>query len=226
MLKNENHVLPLDKQGIKTVAVLGPDAYPAVIGGGGSSLSQPFSAVSYLEGISNYLGKTVHVLSVTAPVALDSITAQSEFVASPGGARGLKAEYFNNDELKGEPVLTRTDEHIEFRWGEGSYIDNGPVDHFSVRWSGYFVPQADDDYKLYVSADDGVRLYVDDERVIDDWQHHSETLDTYSKHLEAGKVYKIRLEYFENIGTATARFGIAAATQPIGEDNQRRGQEK
>ena len=218
LLKNENHVLPLDKQGIKTVAVLGPDAYPAVIGGGGSSLSQPFSAVSYLEGISNYLGKTVHVLSVTAPVALDSITAQTEFVVSPGGARGLKAEYFNNDELKGEPVLTRTDEHIEFRWGEGSYIDNGPVDHFSVRWSGYFVPQADDDYKLYVSADDGVRLYVDDERVIDDWQHHGETLDTYSKHLEAGKVYKIRLEYFENVGTATARFGIAAATQPIGEE--------
>jgi beta-glucosidase len=89
-----------------------------------------------------------------------------------------------------------------------------------VRWSGYFVPKADDDYKCYVSADDGVRLYIDDERVIDDWKRHGETLDIYSRHLEAGKAYKIRLEYFENVGTATARFGIAAATQDIGEETK------
>lgn len=220
LLKNENRTLPLDKQKLKTIAVLGPDAYPAVIGGGGSSLSQPFSAVSYLEGISNYVGKTVNVLSATGTVLLDTITDQTEFAVSPGGARGLKGEYFNNDELKGEPSLTRTDEHIEFRWGDGSYTDNGPVDHFSVRWSGYFVPKTDDDYKFYVSADDGVRLYLEDDRVIDDWQRHAETLDTYSRHLEAGKAYRIRLEYFENVGTATARFGIAAATQPLGEETK------
>jgi hypothetical protein len=35
--------------------------------------------------------------------------------------------------------------------------------------------------------------------------------------LEAGKPHKIRLEYFENTGTATARFRIASATQPIAE---------
>jgi beta-glucosidase len=34
LLKNENNFLPLDKEKIKTIAVLGPDAYPAVIGGG------------------------------------------------------------------------------------------------------------------------------------------------------------------------------------------------
>jgi beta-glucosidase len=90
------------------------------------------------------------------------------------------------------------------------------VDHFSVRWVGYFVPTVNDDYKFYVSADDGVRLYLDDQRVIDDWQRHAETLDTYSTHLQPGKPYKIRLEYFENVGTATVRFGIAAATQPLG----------
>jgi beta-glucosidase len=218
LLKNENHLLPLDKQKVKSIAVLGPDAYPAVIGGGGSSLSQPFSSVSYLEGISNYLGSAANVRYVAGSVALDDITHQTEFSLSPGGARGLKGEYFNNDELKGEPALTRNDERIEFRWGEGSYAENGPVDHFSVRWSGYFIPPAEDDYKFYVSADDGVRLYVDDERVIDDWQRHGETLDTYSRHLEAGKAYKIRLEYFENVGTATARFGIAAATHDIGDE--------
>ena len=55
LLKNAGNLLPLDATKLKTIAVLGPDAYPAVIGGDGSSLTQPFNQVSYLEGISNYL---------------------------------------------------------------------------------------------------------------------------------------------------------------------------
>src|SRR5277367_6746761 len=56
LLKNDSNLLPLDKTKIKSIAVIGPNAYPAVIGGGGSSLVQPFNSVSYLEGISDYLG--------------------------------------------------------------------------------------------------------------------------------------------------------------------------
>lgn len=215
LLKNENAILPLDKHKIKSIAVLGPDAYPAVIGGGGSSFSTPFSSVSYLVGISDYLGKNVRVDYAAEELPLDSIMDSTQFVTAVGGSRGLKGEYFNNDSLEGDPALVRTDEKINFRWGDGSYADNGPVDHFSARWTGYFVPPSTDDYKFYVSADDGVRLYVDDERVIDDWQRHGETLDTATKHLAAGEPYKVRLEYFENTGTATARFGVASATKPL-----------
>jgi beta-glucosidase len=62
LLKNEGNLLPLDKTKLKTIAVLGPDAYPAVSGGGGSSQTQSFNQVSYLEGVSNYLGASVKVL--------------------------------------------------------------------------------------------------------------------------------------------------------------------
>ena len=217
LLKNENSLLPLDRKRFKTIAVLGPDAYPAVPGGGGSSQTKPFSSVSYLEGISDYLGKDVRVLYKAETPALDEIVAHTLFQSSVGGPRGLKGEYFDNEQLLGEPALNRTDERIDFHWGAGSYRDDGPVDHFSVRWSGYFVPDAEDDFKFYVSADDGIRLYLDEALVIDDWKTHGETLDTYAAHLGVGKSHKIRLEYFESTGTATARFGIAAMTQPIGE---------
>jgi beta-glucosidase len=215
LLKNEGNLLPLDRTKIKSIAVLGPDAYPAVIGGGGSSLTKPFNSVSYLEGISNYLGRNVSVLYAAEAVPLDAIANQTDFVTIPGGGHGLKGEYFNNEELQGEPALVRSDERVNFHWGEGSYADNGPVDHFSVRWTGYYVPPTEDDYRFYVSADDGARLYINDTRVIDDWQRHSETLDIFSKHLQAGKLYKIRLEYFENVGTATVRFGVAAPTRAL-----------
>lgn len=219
LLKNQNNLLPLDKKKIKTLAVLGPDAYPAVPGGGGSSQTKPFGAVSYLEGISDYLGQDVRVLYAPETVQLDEVTSTTEFVTAPGGSRGLKGEYFNNEGLQGEPALVRTDEHVDFRWGDGSYADGGPVDHFSVRWTGYFIPREEDDYKFYVSTDDGARLYLDDALVIDDWHNHGETLNTYTTHWKAGQQHRIRLEYFEGTGSATARFGIAAAsTRPISED--------
>jgi beta-glucosidase len=125
LLKNEGNLLPLDKKNIKTIAVLGPDAYPAVTGGGGSSQTKPFNAVSYLEGISNYLGNQARVLYLPAEISQDAIVSQSEFVTAPGGSPGLKAEYFNNDALQGEPALVRTDQHIDFHWGDGSYQDGG-----------------------------------------------------------------------------------------------------
>src|SRR4029077_14007796 len=37
LLKNEGHVLPLDETKLKRIAVIGPNAYPAVISGGGSA---------------------------------------------------------------------------------------------------------------------------------------------------------------------------------------------
>src|SRR2546430_15192671 len=62
LLKNDSSLLPLDKTRIKSIAVIGPDAYPAVPDGGGSARVQPFAAVSFLEGISNLLGSNTKVL--------------------------------------------------------------------------------------------------------------------------------------------------------------------
>src|SRR5580692_6002726 len=61
LLKNEGNILPLDKGRIHSIAVIGPDAYPAQPGGGGSAEAKPFTAVSYLEGLSNYVAGGVKV---------------------------------------------------------------------------------------------------------------------------------------------------------------------
>jgi beta-glucosidase len=220
LLKNSGNLLPLNESKLRTIAVIGPDAYPAVPGGGGSSEAKPFNAVSYLEGISNRLGTKARVLYAVDMPPLNEVFENSEFVTAPGGEAGLKGEYFNNQELQGAPVLTRTDQHVEFDWGEGSFAPNQPVDHFSVRWTGYFVPKKSGDYKFFTSADDGVRLYIGDDTVIDDWQRHSQTVDSYARHLEAGQAYKIRLEYFEDVGSAIVGFGVTRAEASIGRETK------
>ena len=220
LLKNAGGLLPLDKARVKTLAVIGPDAYPAVPGGGGSSETKPFNAVSFLEGISNYLGTGARVLYANDTPPLNQVFENSEFLITPNGESGLHGEYFTNENLQGEPVLVRNDKHVDFKWEDGSFAPNEPVDHFSVRWTGYFVPKNSGAYQFYTSADDGVRLFIDDKPVIDDWQRHAETLDSYSIQMDAGHFYKIRLEYFEAVGTATVGFGVARAQDFVGKETK------
>lgn len=220
LLKNSNNLLPLDPEKIKTIAVIGPDAYPAVVSGGGSAESKPFSSVSYLEGISNRLGTKAKVLYATDSPVLDQEFEDSEFVTKPGGEPGLKGEYFSNQDLKGPPALARTDKHIHLDFGEGSFAPGQPIDHFSIRWTGYFVPKTTGDYTFFTSADDGVRLWIDDAPGIDDWQPHAQTVDSYAKHLEAGKAYKVRLEYFEDVGSAIVGFGVTRPQEYVGRETK------
>ncbi len=65
LLKNDSHTLPLDRQKIKTIAVLGPNADPAVYCGGGSAFTRVFHATSILDGVRQVAGESVKVLYST-----------------------------------------------------------------------------------------------------------------------------------------------------------------
>src|SRR5260370_583473 len=220
LLKNSGNILPLNDSKLKTIGVIGPVVFPAVVRGGGSAETKPFNAVSYLEGISNRLGTKATVLYAVDTPPLDEVFENSEFVTARGGESGLKGEYFSNQSLQGTPALVRTDQHVHFDWGEGSFAPDQPVDHFSIRWTGYFVPKTAGDYKFFTSADDGVRLYIGDQLAIDDWLPHSQTMDTYARHLDAGQAYKIRLEYFEDVGSAIVGLGVTRAEAYIGRETK------
>ena len=76
LLKNEGNLLPLDPARVKNIAIIGPDAYPAVPGGGGSSEAHAFEPVSILTGIANLLGPDAHVFySAGVPDSPDQMKA-------------------------------------------------------------------------------------------------------------------------------------------------------
>jgi len=218
LLKNSGNLLPLDKSKVKKIAVIGPNVYPAVIGGGGSALTKPFGAVSVLEGLSNYLGSQVQVLYGVAQPQLEKIYSRHAFVTAPKGPDGLAAEYFDNQELSGNPALSRVDPTVNFRWGLGSYAAGHAQGQFSARWLGYFIPPSTGYFTFYTSSDDGVRLFLSGNRVIDDWNPHSETVDSYTAHLEGGKPYEIKLEYFDAGGGASVGFGVVRAEETVTEN--------
>ncbi len=174
LLKNDSNLLPFDRGKIKKVAVIGPGAYPAVPVGGGSARVEPFVAVSFLEGLSNFLGTSGRVNYSRGVPSLGEIAESTHFITTAtGGIPGLNAEYFSNDKLEGTPAVTRTELHINF--GPGSRAAY-PDQTASSRWTGYYVPKSPGSHVIFVQStgeDGGAhRLYVDNKLVLDNWTEH------------------------------------------------------
>jgi beta-glucosidase len=62
LLKNENHVLPLDGSTIKTIAVIGENATRLHSAGGSSSGIKAFYEITPLQGLLNHAGKNVNII--------------------------------------------------------------------------------------------------------------------------------------------------------------------
>jgi beta-glucosidase len=197
LLKNQNGLLPLDQSRIKTVALIGPDAYPAVPVGGGSAQVRPFVAVSYLEGINSYLAGRANVTWSRGLAPLREILESTTFTtAATGGQPGLLGEYFTNLQLSGTPAVKRTDPHIHFWSGHGMAWPASLGREFSARWNGHFVPKSSGDHRFSISSYglDVYRLFVNGKKVLDR-SGQPQPLQHAVVRLQAGKAYAIRLEY-------------------------------
>lgn len=208
LLKNEKNFLPLDRAGIHRIVVLGPNADPAVIGGGGSSGIDPFSRTSVLEALRTVAGPGVQIEGISdSPKTLFSEAAFTP--AEPtDGPQGMSAEYFNNADLQGAPLVRRVDRAIDFSWGLDSPLPGIPGgSSFSARWRGTIQPSESGGYIFAAASDDGCRVFLDGEKILDLWGvHGTERKDTFI-HLEKDRVYHLTAEYFNAGAGAEMHFG-------------------
>ena len=185
LLKNQGGLLPLDPNKVKTIAVIGPDAFPAVPTAGGSGMVPPFSEVSALKGISDRLGLKANVLYDAGVPKLSILAMRSGFSLSADKfVQGLTVDTFDNDRFKGKPVSTRTE--LTANFGHNvldspdaaemiSSITADQLDRFTnhggppkfPRWTGYYFARAPGNYVVFVENQGKYRLTVDGQTVID-----------------------------------------------------------
>jgi beta-glucosidase len=209
LLKNNSNALPLNLESLKSIAVIGPNSPIARTGGGGSSFVNPVYSISPLDALKNKLPKSIKI-NYAAGIKLegDSEPIDGKYFFQPGkNEHGLFAEYFTNKNLGGKPAVTKFDNQINFNWEDGSPLPGFPKDSFSVRWTGELRAPRTGDFLIDIVSDDGVRFFINDSLIINDWNDHAAQSNTYKIYLEKDKPYKIKLEYYENGGSALVTLG-------------------
>ena len=188
LLKNQGNLLPLDPAKVKTIAVIGPDAFPAIPTAGGSGQVAAFSEVSALKGISDRLGVNGNVVYDRGVPKLSVIAMRTGFMQAPDKfALGLTVESFDNPEFSGKPVGTRTE---MFGMSGQNILDSPDLAELMTsipaqmlmgfmgatatpkydRWTGYYMARAQGNYVVFATNQGKYRLKIDDATVID----HSE----------------------------------------------------
>ena len=221
LLKNEGHLLPLDRAKVRHIVVTGPNGENAVICGGGSGEVQPFEKFSVLQGLQQAAGAGVQVDYL--PDLAQHIFSHADFDASEatGNQPGLSGEYFTNADLQGTPVAKRIDRLVDFDWGTNSPLPGiQGQSAFSARWTGTITPKESGNYAFALASDDGSRAFLDEKSIIDLWAPHALTRKDAQVTLEAGHTYHLRVEYFNAKEGATMHFGWAKSGLPEKERNE------
>lgn len=204
LLKNENNLLPLSKE-IKSIAVIGPDADEARLGGYSGKGNHP---VSILDGIREKLGREVKVNYATGCQRIDhkyvSVPAEALSCIIEGKkSSGLTGEYFNNVSFEGEPVFKRIDPLIQFQW---TLFSPDPekltYDFYAVRWTGKIKSPETGNFSIGIDGNDGYRLYIDGKILIDNWIKRTREIKTVDFGFEKDKEYDIKIEFYEPVGNA------------------------
>ena len=206
LLKNENHVLPL-KKSYEKIAVIGADA-DSLDALEGNYNGTPSAPVTVLKGLQTRFSKSkilfVQGTGLIGPV-VNPVPGAVLYTDVSRKEHGLKAEYFDNTRLEGEPALKRTDAAVNFVWAFQG-VSPKLAKNYSVRWTGVLWPASTADYVLGFTGQDGYRVWIDGEPLVEDWTpHRPSTTKTKGIHLEQGKAYTIKIEYFQTIRSAEAR---------------------
>jgi beta-glucosidase len=205
LLKNAGELLPLDRSRIKRIAVIGPNAEPAIVGGSGSAYVNPFHAVGLLAGVKQAAPSAVVSYHVGVQQASEYAVLGRPVFEGP-----LEQTVYLGRELQGAPISTTHVDRIDYRPEEDSRtppVPEAPSENFSIRWRGEVRVKAAATYRLVTNSDDGVRVFVDDKKLIEDWTSHPTKTQAATLPLAPGK-HKVVVEYFQGTGGAVAQFGM------------------
>jgi beta-glucosidase len=232
LLKNDGNLLPLDRDRVKKIAVIGPDANPGYATGGGSGMVPPVFYTGPFKGISDYLGAGGIVTYSQGIDKLDVLAAQTGLTESPGTDKpGVLAETFSTPTLTGKPESTRheaainagpyaqlpattsDDPNIGLAVGGGGNdkqamrtaldgVIHAPATY--VRWTGYYHAKAAGDHIAFVEHPGRYRLLIDGKLCLDHAEIVAPMVSQTRINLSEG-VHKVVLE---DLGVPTFNNGI------------------
>jgi beta-glucosidase len=223
LLKNERGLLPLARSGIRSIAVIGPNADAAIIQGGGSANVIPSRVVTALESLRELSGMRVeYAQGVDNELVTPAADARLLSTSPARNVQGLQFAIYPNAKFSGKPASVGVDTYFnKLSLGEG--LTAAPDEPISARWSGYFWPPQSGIYEFSLTQVGSATLSIDGEHIIGDEtptrppagaELFPIPMRVVQLEMESGRGYPIRLEYVSGtLPFHLFRFGIR---QPAG----------
>ena len=148
LLKNRENLLPLDKNKVKKIAVIGPSADRFHCIGtcencGGSGAVHPAYEITLLAALREYLGSRCEIVYEKGTSFTADTVIPASLLTTPDGAPGLTMDYFDET---GKNFRTETIGTADLRWGNflAAGIEPSDLDDaaFSGKISGVITPAA------------------------------------------------------------------------------------
>ena len=131
--------------------------------------------------------------------SLYSNTASAK-VGTLGAGLGLLAQFYNDTDLSGTPVLTQVYGNVDTNWNYGGGPGSGVngAGNFSGRWTGQLKAPTSETYTFNAQMDYGsaARVWINDQLVYDNWDSGATVNNEVA--LTAGQTYDFKVEYDSN----------------------------
>lgn len=207
LLKN-NGILPLDRKDVSRIMVMGPNAADSTMQWG-IYYGQPAHTVTMLEGLRAKAGDLPYRKgsTITAMTERESIFGN---ITDAEGQPGMKALYWNNTAMTGEPAAT-------VNYTSGIQLDNGgntafapgvELTDFTTRMKGAFTAERDETLDIVFNNDDGMRIIINGDTIHNRWKTDPLGFRKMALNVEKGKRYEVEVNYMQLADDATLNFDI------------------
>ncbi|GAA6031057.1 hypothetical protein JCM8097_003983 [Rhodosporidiobolus ruineniae] len=205
LLKNDKEVLPLQKEKLKKVAVIGPNAKTRTVSGGGSAYLTASYVVTPLDGIKEALDGQAEVVYSAGCYAHRYLPMLDGWIKTKDGAPGWTSSFYTEDPASGAaPVASHTMLGTRIRVNDEKPKGLGEL--FYINVEGYLTAEQTGPFDLGISLVGRAQVFIDDKLVIDNGWETKQTrgasfygLGTIEEvgtvDFVAGKTYKLTVKY-------------------------------
>ena len=213
LLLNKQQTLPLKKD--EKIAVLGVNAIDSVMMWGNYS-GFATRTISALEGIQQ-LAPQAHYISGCGLTRNEVFESRFGEISTPKGGQGMQATYYNNTEMKGDPVTTATFKApiMLSNGGNTVFAPGVNLEYFSAKLEATFIPTRNETVIFNIYGDDKVRLLVDGDTIVNIWKVRQRIQGGQKEMaVKAGQKYRIQIDYVQENGFAFLGFDIQHKVAP------------
>jgi len=213
LLKNEGKLLPLDAKKVKTIAIIGPNAYPAVTGGGGSSHAQAFEPVSLLTGVANLLGPNVNVLYSGGLPEMTGVFKKTHW------QNGVKVETFASADFSGAAQTGTRANVNDWQPLQWEPVDPKPR---TIRYTASYRAEQAGKYVLVAAAsgEDAFNVRVNGKELLSQEHAEGQVPKDAMLDLVADQIVSVEANYLPRAAGSRFGFGIVAAADLVTPDER------